>query len=414
LQLPNIIQERRFGTEIAALTVAALCMFVFTIVVGILNGTDAVDFDQRTILTHVHMGTLGWLTLSVFAASLWLFGEGELSRGQEMHARATSYAAIAVFLVYNYAFLTTYGEFRPTVGGFAGLVIAGFLAWVLMRAPKVEMTTPHVGILVAVATSVIGAVLGVLLGMRLATGDNWVPEGGEDAHPATMVVGFLIPVAMALGEWALTWPRPAPVTRLGIAQMALPFIGGIMLMVGLLWEIDPLVQLSLPLELLGIGIFIYRMRSQLRGALTPGAEWSSRFAAISPPYLFVVIALFIYLIGKHDGDADLIPDHQVIAIDHLTFIGAMTNAIFALLFSMLAARFSRLPIVPALVFITVNIGLVLFVLGLYNDTTTLKRIGTPALGTALLVAIGFFLWAILVPEREPEGQEPEETRAVTP
>jgi hypothetical protein len=251
--------------------------------------------------------------------------------------------------------------------------------------------------------------------MRLATGDNWIPEGGEDAHPATMVVGFLIPVAMALGEWALTWPRPTAVTRLGMAQLALPFIGGIMLMIGLLWEIDPLVQLSLPLELLGIGIFIYRMRSELRGALRPGAEWASRFAAVSPPYLFVVIALFIYLIGKHDGDADLIPDHQVIAIDHLTFIGAMTNAIFALLFSMLAARFSRIPIVPALVFFTVNIGLVLFVLGLYNDTTTLKRIGTPALGTALLVAIGFFLWAILVPEEEePEEREPEQTRPVTP
>ena len=91
-------------------------MFVFTIVVGILNGTDAVDFDQRTILAHVHMGTLGWLTLSVFAACLWLFGEGEMSRGQEMHAKATSYAAIVVFLIYNYAFLTTYGALPSACG----------------------------------------------------------------------------------------------------------------------------------------------------------------------------------------------------------------------------------------------------------------------------------------------------------
>ena len=242
--------------------------------------------------------------------------------------------------------------------------------------------------------------------MRLATGDEWIPEGGEDAHPATMVVGFLIPVAMALGEWALTWPRPAPATRLGVIQMVLPFIGGIMLMVGLLWEIDPLVQISLPLELAGICIYMYRMRSPLLGALQAGAPWSSRFAAVSPPYLFVVIALFIYLIGKNDGDADLIPDHQILAVDHLTFIGAMTNAIFALLFTMYAARFKRIPIVPALIFFTVNIGLIFFVVGLFQDETTLKRIGTPALGSALLVAIAFFIWAIVVPEqREPETSQ---------
>jgi hypothetical protein len=239
--------------------------------------------------------------------------------------------------------------------------------------------------------------------MRLATGENWIPEGGEDAHPATMVVGFLVPVAMALGEWALTWPRPAALTRLGVIQMVIPFIGGIMLMVGLLYEVDPLVQISLPLELAGIGIYLYRMRSPLKAALQPAAAWSSRFAAISPPYLFVVIALFIYLIGKHDGDADLIPEHQVIAIDHLTFIGAMTNAIFALLFTMLAGRFRPIPWFPALVFVAVNVGLVLFVLGLYHDTTTLKRIGTPALGTALLLSIAAFTWAILTPAPDDEG-----------
>lgn len=395
MNIPALIQQRRFGLEITLLILAALLIFIFTATIGILNGTDLVDFDQRIILAHVHTGTLGWLTLFVFAASLWLFGDSEMSRGLEKHARAVTYASIVSFVVYNYAFATTYGEIRPALGTIAGLAIAGFLAWVLIRSRSVQMTTPHVGILVAVATSVVGAVLGVLLGMRLATGDNWIPAGGEDAHPATMVVGFLVPVAMAIGEWALTWPRPAPVTRLGVVQMAFPFLGGVLLMIGLLWEVDPLVQVSLPLELAGIGIYMYRMRSQLLGALRPGAAWPERFAAVSPPYLFVVIALFIYLIAKNEGDADLIPDHQIIAIDHLTFIGAMTNAIFGLLFTILAARFQRLPMAQGLVFFAVNIGLILFVLGLYHDVTTLKRIGTPALGIALLSSIAAFLWAIV-------------------
>lgn len=402
MRIPEVIHDRRFGTEIALLVQAALLIFVFTVTIGILNGTDLVDFDDKTILAHVHTGTLGWLTLSVFAASLWLFGDAPMDSGTEQLARFLSYAAIVVFIIYNIVFLSTYGEVRPAVGTIALFVIAGMLYFVLTQAPKVELTTPHVGILVAVMTSVVGAVIGVLLGMRIATGDNWIPEGGEDAHPATMVIGFLVPVAAALGEWALTWPRPAPVTRAGVIQMALPFIGGIMLMVGLLWEIDPLVQISLPVELAGLGIFLWRMRSPLRGALDLGRPWQTRFAAISPVYLLAVIVLFIYLIADYDGDPDLIPEHKILAVDHLTFVGAMTNAIFALLLAIAGARLAKWALVPAVIFVAMNAGLILFVIGLFADDVTLKRIGTPTLGTALLVSIALFTYALSLSDEETE------------
>lgn len=405
MRFPQVVKERRFGTEIAVLLQTALLIFVFTVSIGILNGTDIVDFDDKVILAHVHTGTLGWLTLAVFAASLWLFGDAPMDRGLEQLARIVSYSAIVVFVIYNIAFLTTYGEMRPTIGGVALVVIAAMLYFVVVQARRVEMTTPHVGILVAVMTSVSGAVIGVLLGMRIATGDNWIPEGGEDAHPATMVVGFLVPVAAALGEWALTWPRPAPVTRAGVIQMALPFIGGVMLMVGLLWDIDPLVQLSLPIELAGIGIFLWRMRSPLRGALDLSKPWQTRFAAISPVYLLAVIVLFIYLIGDYEGDPDLIPEHKILAVDHLTFVGAMTNALFAILLAIAGARLAKWSVVAPLIFVAMNVGLILFMVGLYADEVTLKRIGTPVLGIALFVSIALFAYALsLSSDHEaPEG-----------
>ena len=62
--------------EIRTLLLAAMVFFVFTLGIGILNGTDLVEFEHRRLLGHVHSGTLGWLSLSVFAASLWLFGGG--------------------------------------------------------------------------------------------------------------------------------------------------------------------------------------------------------------------------------------------------------------------------------------------------------------------------------------------------
>jgi hypothetical protein len=49
-----------------------------------------------------------------------------------------------------------------------------------------------------------------------------------------------------------------------------------------------------------------------------------------------------------------------------------------------------------------NAGLLLFVVGLYTDEVTLKRIGTPALGTAILVSIALFTYALSFSDEEAE------------
>src|SRR5690606_13131356 len=59
--------------EVKLLLQVAMAVFVWTVVIGILNGADVVDFDRMVLLSHVHAGTLGWITTSVIAASLWLF-----------------------------------------------------------------------------------------------------------------------------------------------------------------------------------------------------------------------------------------------------------------------------------------------------------------------------------------------------
>lgn len=400
--LPRQLREHPFCTEIAVLFQTAMAIFVFTVVVGILNGTDMVDFSDKTILTHVHTGTLGWLTLSVFAASLWLFGRDEgLTPAMRLTGRLLSYGAIVAFLAYNYMFFTTYGEGRPTVGGFAVVAIVGFFLWVLWRIPHVELTTPHAGVLAAIGTSVAGGVLGVLLGIRLATGNKVLPEGGEDAHPATMVIGFLIPVGMALAEWALTWPRPARVTRLGVLQMVLPFVGGVLVMTGLLLDVTPLTVLSLPFEIGGVGIFVYRMWPKVR-AIDWLARSGARFAAMTVLFIPADIALFVYLVQKYEGDLDLAPTHEILALDHTMFIGAMTNALFGLLFAASAERQSRWPLVDHFVVVAMNVGLLGFAAGLFWDVTELKRIFTPIMGGALLLALATFTLRLQASHTETE------------
>jgi hypothetical protein len=393
-----------FWPEIRTLLLAAMLIFVYTIGIGILNGTDLVDFDQRRILGHVHGGTLGWLTLSVFAASLWLFGGDRVVPDQERtRIRALTWAAIASFAIYVAAFSTTYNEFRPVMGVVATVVIALFFAWILVRVPQTEMGVPHYGFLAAVATSIVGGVLGVLYGLQVATGDQYLPEGGEDAHPATMVVGFLFPVALAMSEWAFTFPTPPKATRAGIIQMVFPFAGGIVLMLSILLDVDPLAPIAILLEVVGVIIFLVRMWPHFRRVNLLEAN-SGRWAALSAVGSVFVIGLAQYFIIEYEGDFDLVPTNELLALDHSQFIGSMTAAIFAMLFAATASRGidTRL---QHLVFALVSIGIVGFASGLLADSTVMKRIFAPTMGTGLLIGLAMFAWGLL-PERRSATVEP--------
>lgn len=61
---------------------SALALFTITVVIGMLNGTGAMHFEHDQLMTHVHAGTLGWITLAVFATTVWFFapkGDGGMA-----------------------------------------------------------------------------------------------------------------------------------------------------------------------------------------------------------------------------------------------------------------------------------------------------------------------------------------------
>ncbi len=379
-----------FRNEAVLLLQEALVIFVFTVVVGILNGTDVTDFGRKTLLTHVHAGTLGWITLSVFAASLWLFGEGHHPGQTEVRAvRGLTVLALIAVPAFVATFFLTFGEARPFFGSFALLAIAGFLVWVVLRARGIAMTAPHWGFLVAMGTSVVGGVVGVLLGYEIATGRNVLPSGGEDAHPGTMVVGFLIPVGMALSEWCFKWPRPDPARRLGTIQMVFPFLGGVVLLFSLLLDITPLAPAAALLELVGVGIFVWRMWPLFRKVDWLG-RGPARFAATSAIATVANILLIQYLVARYKGNFDNVPDHELLALDHTMFIGVMTNAIFGLMFAATNRIDVRWPRADQVVFWGTNLGLVVFSTGLLADVTALKRVSTPVVGAAILLGLAVY------------------------
>ena len=95
--------------EVLLLLQVAMVVFVWTVVIGILNGADIVDFSRKTVLSHVHAGTLGWITMSVFAGSLWLFGTGATDRAVK-YARVLTGAAIIALPAFAFTFSLTFGN----------------------------------------------------------------------------------------------------------------------------------------------------------------------------------------------------------------------------------------------------------------------------------------------------------------
>jgi hypothetical protein len=255
--------------------------------------------------------------------------------------------SIISFGLYLVAFSTTYGGFRPVMGSLSTLVIVAMLGWIVFRSRRVTLGVPHLGFLAANATSVVGGVLGVLWAIQISTGDQYLPTGGEGAHPAVMVVGFLLPVAILL-------------------------------------------------EIVGVVIFLFRMWPSFLGvsftAATPG-----RWAVVSAVGSVFVIGLAQYLVVEYEGDFDLVPAGQLLALDHAQFIASMTSAVFAMLVAATAGRTDRR--LQDLTFLLVSGGVAVFVIGLLADATALKRIGAPVMGVGLLIGLAAFAAALVADGR---------------
>ena len=120
----------------------ALLIFVVTIVIGILNGLDVWDPTRQMILTHVHAGTLGWITLAVVGTALAMFG-ANADASDVATARNLAMATLVTVIIYVAAFATTDGILRPVAGTLLLIAIIWALIWVVRRYRTSEQSTAH-------------------------------------------------------------------------------------------------------------------------------------------------------------------------------------------------------------------------------------------------------------------------------
>ena len=372
---------------------AALVIFVITVVIGILNGTDIWDPPRNTLLTHVHAGTLGWITLSIFGGAMWMFGTAD-DRSSKNLANFSIVALALYVLAFWSVDLTTSSIQRPIGGALAFIAIVWMFAWVLRAHRGRTWNVAEYGMALSLFFLVIGAVLGVALGLQLAEVEIVAPENAEQlggAHPAAMVVGYVILAGTALIEWLLRREDTPTLSesRAGMVQMSLIFLAGVLAMLGVLLDNEAMLQANVPLEVVGLLILVWRLRTYLApsqwGGSIPGTM--ARTAVLG---LIIGIALFAYVVSLFVSGAEFEEiSPWLVAVDHINFIMVMTNLIFA----MMAVASVVSEAANRVIYWGSNVGVLGFAVGIFTENSTLKRIFTPILGLALLYGIYTYLTA---------------------
>jgi hypothetical protein len=374
------------------LYLVAMAVFVVNIVIGILNGADVVEFDRNQLLTHVHAGTVGWLTLGIVASTFILF--------QAADRRLMLGLAILV-PIYVLAFYTGNFAFRA-IGGVALLIaLAWLLVWVWQTFLAGERSLPRLGVVLGLTTFGYGALIGVLLQVGFAAGVTIVPGNAVGAHGASMTFGYLVLVAMALIEWRILGTRDMP--RAGLVQYGALFLGGLIISISLLIGAEQAGGgIYLLTQLIAVVLFVLRIwpRSLL-------IDWTSgnpvRHFAASSLWVVAAMAMFMYVVfavisSGVDPTSPEGPGNVLLASDHAAYIGIVTNIVLGLLITIVLRAEVRRSWVGQLIFWGVNVGLLIFVIGLTVNTAALKQIGAPLMGIALLASLGILAWTAF---REP-------------
>jgi len=383
---------------------AASLIFIYTIVIGILNGMDVWEPEHDVLMSHVHSGTLGWITLGVGAMAFLMFSEGrDVAVGELRQANAMAWALVGAVVLYVLAFLAGDTIFddriqRPIFGSVLFVVVIWQLVWMVGAYRSYETASAaRLGLLLGWISLLIGAALGVVLGLYTSNGsvpglDDETASRFADAHPPAMVIGFLLVAAFAVVEWMLHDKDPG---RAGFVQMWLLFVAGIVINIAFVTGTDE--QLAGPANLLMIAAgltLLWRSRAMLAPDGWRGAG-VARFPRLALVFLVVYLVLLTVLVSWIVRDViefEALTESQeglLLAFDHTMFLGVMTNIMFGVLAMRLTSP--RVALANKVLWWGVSIGLTGFGLGLITTTAVLKQIFAPIMGVSLLFALVTYL-----------------------
>ena len=343
-----------------------LFIFTLTALLGLANATQLFGaLDRNTLLTHLHSGTLGWITMGVIGLSIWIFGGSgaTLTRSVMLSAIATA-AYVLAFWSGNFQARAIFGTIE--------LLVVLYWWWFAVSRGMAEgfgrLDIPKLSVIFGLTTLVIGSTLGVIVQIILGTG-NQLPTSADlvGAHASAQTGGYLVLVAAGFVEWQLTGGGRR--TTAGLVQIALLFVSGLLLAFSLLLsaQLGPQLSQALPgiatiLSLIGAVVVAFRLGpAAIRVAWGAGAK---RHLALAVGFLVLAKILEAILVQQFisaQGDINKVSIGLLHALDHSYFIGLMTNMLFGAILVVTADRPRAWPWADQLIFWGLNIGVAGFV-----------------------------------------------------
>lgn len=371
----------------------ALAIFTLTVLIGVANASRLFGtFSRDTLLTHVHSGTLGFITMAVFGIALWIFGGGMSATA----ARNVFLSALATG-AYILAFWSGNLPARAIFGTIQLIVILAWWWWIFAQVRSIgfwRLDHPRLSVFLAFTVLIIGSTLGVLIQILLATGQA-LPQPGKGpdlvgGHVVAQVSGYLVLTAVGIGEWRLRADRGAR-SRSGLTQTYLLFLGGLLAATGVLAGLVPLLLLTNVFFIVAVAIFVTRSFRAVSGA-SWGTAGPGRHFAVSVVFLVIAVALLTILVAQFaqaQGDVTKVPVGLIVAYDHAVFIGVLTNILFG---TAIALGGSRVGWADHAVFWLLNIGLIGFlgVLVFAGYGSDLVRYTASVMGVGALLGIATF------------------------
>jgi hypothetical protein len=383
---------------------ASALIFLVTIALGFLNVFTTGGLPRWQLLVHLHSATLGWMTLSAFGATVWLFtGERSVNGAYVARVRWLAVVMVVAFVGLIASFGIAFsqgGDAFSLLAVFAPLaaltiwVAAAFFLYQLSRLPVV--TTAHLltaaGFLVLALAVVFGNV--VALGRA---GILSVPDFALTGH-VFGIFGYQVLVVTGIIEWLVLRERGGW-TRAGALQVGFGVLLGVWMPLLLVLLVAGLPEGPFPMLLIfGIlvslvlfGLLFFRrvgVKALRTNPLSAGVDAWILFAT-----LWFAVGVFSFPLRSVLGD----PSWWMVANAHATNVGIVTNMIFGIMAA--RTRFTRSGgswAQPAAMWLT-NVGVVVFV-GLFIATGSAH--GALVMGTGVLLGVGWALHSLR--ESSPE------------
>lgn len=364
----------------------SLLVFLVNIALGFGNVVTAGEIPRWQLLTHLHGGTLGWLTLSAVGFTVWLFtGNRTVSKTYENRVGWLSWAAVLIgagyVLSFGVSFSVTGNAFTllPIFGTGMMLVIwaTALLALTTLRKQPVVRTV-HLLVAGAFTVASFGAVMGVLLGLQHAVGTLPLPEGIPSvSNHAGPMDAYAVIVGTALVEWLVDRDTVTARSWHGMLQAGVFTLAGLLSVI----PIEAVSGIGSILGLLG-GSFIFFVRMGWRAvATTPFRRDESAWGVFAPLWLLVFIGGFL---GFTAGVIPLSADRVGPVIFHAYFVGFITNSLFGMLSGRIRNRRTLHEYAEPAAFWLVNLGLLAFAA---TEIVYGGRHGAVVMGIGVLLAV---------------------------